>query len=116
MSSSKPSKPAQAAGELSGLLQKAEALQRELERAQADLKSEEVEAEDGGGRVFLRLNGEGEPREVRVNLPGLGENDRAALEEALTASLKAAMERLFQLRKRKLGSITKGLNLPNLYL
>lgn len=115
MSSSKPSKPSQAAGELSGLLQKAEALQRDLERAQADLKHDEVEGVDGGGKVHIRLKGDGEPSSVHLDLAGLAEHERASLEEAIMASLKVVMERLFQLRKKKLGSVTKGLNLPNLY-
>ena len=82
MTSPKSSKPSPAGGELSGLLRRAEALQKELDKAQVELKDEEVEGSDAAGRIRFRWNGEGVPLSVVLNLPGLSEADTRALEQA----------------------------------
>ena len=95
MTSSRSPRNSPAGGELSGLLHKAEVLHKELDRAQGELKEAVVEGSDASGRVLLRVNGEGTPLAVKLNLASLEPAETRALEDALTVALRGTMERLF---------------------
>ncbi|MBM4015058.1 MAG: hypothetical protein FJ293_08870 [Planctomycetes bacterium] len=121
MSSRKPgaadepaSKVPQGGGELSGLLRHAEVLQRDLDKALADLRNEFVEGRDAARIVELRVAGDGSAVEARVQCGTLSERDRRLLEEALNVAVRATLERLFELRRQRATTVTKGLSLPGL--
>ena len=116
MSASGKSKTPQGGGELSGLLRHAETLQRELDRALAELRSEEVEAQDAAHMVTLRINGEGTPTKVSIKVASLSGREQRLLEDALLVALRSGLERLFTLRREKASSVTRGLQLPGLFL
>jgi len=115
VSSSKSPRPSQGAGELSGLLRKAEALQKELDQAQSALKEQTVSGQDAGARVRMEVRGDGVPVSVQLELPALSDRDCRALEEAVRTALRVTMERLFELRRNKLGEVTRGLQPPGLF-
>jgi DNA-binding protein YbaB len=105
----------QGGGELSGLLRHAEVLQRELDKALADLRQEFVDGRDAARLAQVRLSGDGAIAEVKLQITALGESDRKALEEALSIALRSAVERLFELRRKRATTVTKGLSLPGLF-
>jgi DNA-binding protein YbaB len=109
------SKVPQGGGELSGLLRHAEALQRQLDQALVDLKSEVIEAQDAGRLVTIKLTGDGGAQQVQIHLPNLSEAERKALQDALLVALRLALERMFELRKKRSVAVTKGLSLPGLF-
>jgi DNA-binding protein YbaB len=115
MSTAENSRSPQGGGELSGLLRHAEALQRDLEKALAELKDETVEAQDAARLVTVRLTGDGGAKEVRLHGGALGDGERKSLEDALVVALRIALERMFELRKRRAATVTKGLSLPRLF-
>jgi DNA-binding protein YbaB len=106
----------QGGGELSGLLRHAEALQRDLDKALADLQSETVEAQDAARSVTVRLTGDGGAKEIRLHSTSLPDSERKALEDALTIAIRLAIERMFELRKQRAAAVTKGLSMPRLFL
>jgi DNA-binding protein YbaB len=115
VSSRDDAKASHSGGELSGLLRHAEALQHDLDKALADLKQEVVEGSDAARSVTVRLNGDGSVREVKVATAGLDGAARRALEESLAVALKLALERMFELRRKRAAAVTKGLTLPGLF-
>ncbi len=115
MSGAEGSKAPQGGGELSGLLRHAEILQRDLDKALLDLKQEVVESQDAQRIVTLKLCGDGTLKELQLKLASLADRDRKALEEALHVALRLALERLFELRRKRATAVTKGLTLPGLF-
>lgn len=115
MGASGDSKSIQGGGELSGLLRHAEALQRDLDKALAELRSELVEGQDAARLVTLKVAGDGSVREVRLGGVTLDPTVKKALEEAFAVALKQAIERMFELRKKRATAVTKGLTLPGLF-
>lgn len=105
----------QGGGELSGLLRHAEVLQRDLDKALVDLRHEFVEGRDAARSVQLRVAGDGSAVEARLQVAGLPERERKALEDALVVALKATLERLFELRRQRAITVTKGVTLPGLF-
>lgn len=108
-------KAPQGGGELSGLLRHAEVLQRELDKALAELRGEYVDGRDAARLAQIRMSGDGALVEVKVQLASLPDADRKALEEALAVAIRSVIERLFELRKRRATTVTKGLSLPGLF-
>ncbi len=104
----------QGGGELSGLLRHAEVLQRDLDKALADLRNEFVEGRDAARIIQLRVAGDASAVEARVQLGTLSERDRRLLEEALNVAVRTTLERLFELRRQRATTVTKGLSLPGL--
>jgi DNA-binding protein YbaB len=115
LSSKGDAKSIQGGGELSGLLRHAEALQRDLDKALAELKNEVVEAHDAARLASVKLGGDGSVREVRLNVAGLDPKQKVALEEALAVALKLVIERMFELRQKRAATVTKGMTLPGLF-
>lgn len=115
MSGKGDSKSIQGGGELSGLLRHAEALQRDLDRALAELKREEVEAHDAARNVSLKLGGDGAVHEVSLAAAGLDPKLKSSLEEALAVAIGLAIERMFELRRKRAATVTKGMTLPGLF-
>lgn len=115
MTSNGDSKSIQGGGELSGLLRHAEALQRDLDKALADLSREEVEAQDATRVVTLKLGGGGAVRELKLAAPGLDPKLKSSLEESLSVAIGLAIERMFELRRKRAATVTKGMTLPGLF-
>ena len=107
--------PAAAGGELSGLLRKAEALHRELQRAEAELRGVEVKGEDAAEQVQVKLTADGASATVRL-LGGHWEGAEARrIEEACEQAIQVAVGRLLELRRSRLGEVSRGLDLPGLF-
>jgi DNA-binding protein YbaB len=109
------SKSIQGGGELSGLLRHAESLQRDLDKALAELAKEFVEAHDAARLVTMKLGGDGRVRELHLAAPGLDPKLKSALEEALAVALSLAVERMFELRRKRATAVMKGMTLPGLF-
>ena len=111
----KSSRTNTSAGELSGLLRKAESLQRELEKAEAELQEEQVSGADSQNLVRVQMSGHGAPVTVEIEWDQISDAQRAQLRAAVQSAVAQAIDRLFELRKARLGSVTRSINLPNLY-
>lgn len=115
MSGKGDSKSIQGGGELSGLLRHAESLQRDLDKALAELAKELVEAHDAARLVTVKLGGDGAVRELHLAVPGLDPKHKSALEESLSVAISLAIERMFELRRKRAATVTKGMTLPGLF-
>jgi DNA-binding protein YbaB len=105
----------QGGGELSGLLRHAEVLQRDLDKALADLRNEFVDGRDAAKLIQLRISGDGSVVEAQVAQLAIPERDRKTLEEAVSVAVKSALVRLFEVRRQRATTVTKGLTLPGLF-
>jgi len=102
-------------GDMGNLLKQAQEMQRNLDRARAELKELVVEGTGGGGVVRVEVNGEGEVRSVHIDDSVATSGDRAMLEDLVLAALRDGISRASALRQEKLGAVTGGMNLPGLF-
>jgi DNA-binding protein YbaB len=116
MSNPGRSVPPQGGGELSGLLRSAEALQQELDKALAALEGEVVVGQDPRRHAVVELTGSGGVKSVHLELSSLSEAHRKAIEESIATALRGALERLFELRKQRATTVTRGMTVPGLFL
>jgi nucleoid-associated protein EbfC len=89
-------------------------MQRDMDAAQEELKSELVEASAGGGMVTVKVSGNLEVREVRIDPAALDPDDVEMLADMVLAAVNEALRSAQELAERKYGDSTGGLDLSAL--
>src|SRR3954463_12217726 len=93
------------------MMKQAQALQANMQKAQAEIASLEITGEAGGGMVKITINGRHEARRVQ-NEPAGFCDDREMLEDLLAAAFKDAVHKLEAASQAKMASLMGGLQLP----
>ena len=98
--------------DLNKIMKQVQQLQNEMLEAQEKLKDEIVEASAGGGMVKVKMTGDLELRELRIDPEAIDPEDAEMLEEMITAAVNEALRSAQELAQSKLGGAAGGLGLP----
>lgn len=111
-----PKQPKQQRGmpNMQQMMAQVQKMQRDMEQAQEELKSEVVEASAGGGMVSVRVSGDLQVREVRIDPGAVDPEDVEILQDMVLAAVNEALRMAQELAERKLGGATAGLDLGGL--
>ncbi len=99
-------------GNINQLMKQAQAMQANMQKAQAELASLEVIGESGGGMVKVTLNGRHEAKRVQIEPSVLAGEDREMLEDLLTAAFNDAVHKIEARVQEKMASLMSGVQLP----
>ena len=94
------------------LMQQAQQMQEQMQRAQEELANETVEASAGGGMVIVKATGAGELTEIKIAPEAIDPDDPEMLADMILAAVNEALRSAEQLGKSKLGGMMGGLDLP----
>ncbi|MBD0349397.1 MAG: YbaB/EbfC family nucleoid-associated protein [Thermoleophilia bacterium] len=94
------------------LMQQAQQMQEQVQRAQEELANETVEASAGGGMVTVKATGAGELTEIKIAPEAIDPDDPELLADMILAAVNEALRSAEQLGKSKLGGMMGGLDLP----
>ena len=94
---------------LNQIMQQAQQMQAEMAKAQEELKSEVVEASAGGGTVTVKVTGDLEVREVRIDPDAVDPEDVELLQDMVLAAVNEALRSAQELASSRLGAATGGL-------
>ena len=97
-------------GNIAQLMQQAQKMQENLQRAQEDLAKLEVTGSAGGGMVSITLTGTKECRKVRIDPSIL--SDQEMVEDLIAAAFNDASNKIDVESKSKMGAATAGMQLP----
>jgi hypothetical protein len=92
-------------------VKQAQALQANMQKAQAEIASLEVTGESGGGMVKVVMTGRHEVKRVQIE-PAIMGDDREMLEDLIAAAINDAVHRLESASQAKLSAAMGGLSLP----
>lgn len=92
------------------LMQQAQKMQENMQRAQEELARLEVTGNAGGGMVEVTLSGRMECRKVRIDPAVLADPEMA--EDLIAAAFNDAVNKANAASQEKLGAATAGLPLP----
>jgi len=95
--------------DMNKLLQQAQQMQAEMEKAQEELANEIVEATAGGGMVRVKATGAGEVTEIKIDPKAIDPDDPELLEDMVLAAVNEAMRAAHNLAETKLGGTMGGL-------
>src|SRR4249919_2497133 len=97
-------------GNIAQLMQQAQKMQENMQRAQEELAGVEVTGSSGGGMVEVTLTGRMECRKVRID-PGVLADPEMA-EDLVVAAFNDAVNKVNAASQEKLGAATAGMPLP----
>lgn len=96
------------------MMQQVQKMQKDMEVAQEELKNEVVEASAGGGMVTVKISGDLELREVRIDPAAVDPEDVEILSDMVLAAVNEGLRAAQELAARKLGGATAGLDMGGL--
>ena len=97
-------------GNIAQLMQQAQKMQENMQRAQEELANLEVTGNAGGGMVSVTLTGAKECRKVRIDPSVLTDPEMA--EDLIAAAFNDAVNKIEAESKSKMGAATAGMQLP----
>jgi len=97
-------------GNLAGLMQQAQKMQQEMQRAQEELAKLEVTGEAAAGLVKVTMTGQYAVRRIHID-PSLLE-DAEMLEDIMAAAVNDAVNRITTVKQEKMAGMTSGMPLP----
>lgn len=97
-------------GNIAQLMQQAQKMQENLQKAQEEIAGIEATGSAGGGMVSITLNGRKECRKVRIDPSVLA--DQEMLEDLVAAAFNDASNRIDAESQAKMGAATAGMQLP----
>jgi DNA-binding YbaB/EbfC family protein len=93
------------------LMKKAQEMQENMKKAQAEIANTEVIGESGAGLVKITLLGNHNVRKVEID-DSLMEDDKEMLEDLIAAAMNDAVRRVEDVNKSKMSGLTGGMDLP----
>ena len=97
-------------GNIAQLMQQAQKMQENMQRAQEELANLEVTGNAGGGMVSVTLTGAKECRKVRIDPSVLADQEMA--EDLIAAAFNDAVNKIDAESKNRMGAATAGMQLP----
>jgi DNA-binding YbaB/EbfC family protein len=97
-------------GNLAGLMQQAQKMQQEMQKAQEELARITVTGEAAGGLVKVTMSGKHAVRRVEIDPSLLA--DREMLEDVVAAAINDAANRVAAAMQERMSEMTAGIPLP----
>ncbi len=97
------------------MMKQAKAMQQKFLEIQKELKEMEFEASAGGGAVKVKVNGEQEIIEVKINKDMVSAGDLEMIEDMVMVAINDAVKQSKDEAKNKMASLTGGMNIPGLF-
>ena len=98
-------------GGFGDIMQQAQQMQAELQKAQEAMAEREVEGEAGAGLVRVTMNGRHDVRRVHID-PAVLSEEKSVLEDLLAAAVNDAVRRVEEAQRDALRDAAGGINLP----
>ena len=96
------------------MLKKAQELQANMQKLQAELKETEIEGSAGGGLVTVVVSGAHALKKITIKKDAVDPADVATLEDLVTVAVNDAITKANALTEKKMSALTGGLKIPGL--
>ena len=97
---------------MNAMLKQVQKMQADMAKAQEELKNEVVEASSGGGMVTVKVSGDLEIREVRIDPEAVDPDDVELLQDMVLAAVNEAVRSAQELAATKMNAAAGGLAGP----
>ena len=95
-------------GGMKNIIKKAQELQNQMEKAQEELNTIEIEGESGGGMIKVKVNGHKEIISLDIE-PNTFKEDKEMIEDLIVAAVNQALQNAGKAAEEKMSSITGGI-------
>jgi DNA-binding YbaB/EbfC family protein len=94
---------------LNQMMRQVQEMQAEMAKAQEELKNEIVEASAGGGMVTVKMSGDLELKELRIDPEAVDPEDVELLQDMVQAAVNEAIRSAQELAASRMGAAAGGL-------
>ncbi|MFT4518551.1 MAG: DNA-binding YbaB/EbfC family protein [Halioglobus sp.] len=98
-------------GSISDLMEQAQKMQAEMQKAQQAMAEAEVLGEAGAGMVSVTMTGRHDVKRVSID-PAVLEESKEVLEDLLAAAVNDAVRKVEARNQETMSGLTAGMNLP----
>jgi hypothetical protein len=98
-------------GGLGGMMKQAQQMQQNMQKAQAELATVEVEGQAGSGMVKVTMTCAHEVRRISLD-DSLLADDKEMLEDLIVLALNDAMKKVETTTQQRMSGFTSGMGLP----
>ncbi len=97
------------------MMKQAKIMQQKLLEIQQELKKMEFEASAGGGTVKVKVNGDQEIVEVKIDKDMVDSGDMEMIEDMVMVAINDAIKQSKDEAKNRMAGLTGGMNIPGLF-
>ncbi len=98
--------------DISGMLQKAQALQAKMTEMQAELKAREIVGSSGQGKVKVTMNGAQDVLKITIDPEVIKPDEADLLEDLVLAAFNDARGKVTRMVEEEMGKLSGGMGLP----
>ncbi|HEK4961381.1 TPA: YbaB/EbfC family nucleoid-associated protein [Clostridioides difficile] len=102
-------------GNMNNLLKQAQKMQENMQKAQQELESKEVEASVGGGAVTVKVNGKKEVIDITIKPEVVDPYDIEMLQDLVLSAVNQALRNIDDIQASQMSKVTGGMNIPGLF-
>ena len=99
-------------GNIAQLMQQAQKMQENLQKAQEEIAGIEATGSAGGGMVSIVMTAKGEPKRVKIDPSLVNPAEVEVLEDLISAAMRDARSKADAYIAEEMGKVTGGLPLP----
>ncbi|SFV76237.1 FIG000557: hypothetical protein co-occurring with RecR [hydrothermal vent metagenome] len=97
-------------GGMAGMMQKAQKMQEDMQKAQAEIKNLTATGKAAGGAVQITINGEHQATDIQIDEGVM--DDKDMLEDLILTAMNDATKQISDVSADKMKSATGGMKLP----
>ena len=94
------------------MMKQAKMMQKKMAEVQEELKNMEFKASAGGGAVKVKVNGDQEILEIKLNNEMIDADDLDMVEDMVIVAINDALKQSKDESKNKMAGLTGGMNIP----
>lgn len=91
-----------------------QAMQREMDKVQAEIEEMEATATSGGGAVTVTVTGKKELKDILIRPEVVDPDDVEMLQDLIIAAANEALRQMEEISQTEMGKFTSGLGIPGL--
>ncbi|PWM36799.1 MAG: YbaB/EbfC family nucleoid-associated protein [Clostridiales bacterium] len=99
---------------MQGMIRKAQKMQEDMEKKQAELAEREFTSTSGGGAVTVVINGKKELQSLKLKPEVVDPEDIEMLEDLILAAVNESIRTVEDVTSKEMDAITNGLNIPGM--
>ncbi len=100
---------------MNNIMKQAQKMQKQMEEAQQNIESKELETTSGGGAVKVVINGKKEIKNITIAQDVVDPDDVEMLEDLIMSAVNEAIRQMEEISSKEMGKFTGGMGLPGMF-
>ncbi len=100
---------------MNNIMKQAQKMQKQMEEAQQNIESKELETTSGGGAVKVVINGKKEIKNISISPDVVDPDDVEMIEDLVMSAVNEAIRQMEELSSKEMGKFTGGMGIPGMF-